>query len=121
MMTAAQAREFAQDWHEAWNRHDLEAILAHYADPLEFTSPLVVQRLSRADGTIRNLAELRAYFAVGLAPGSTLRFELLEAIPGVDSVALRYRNHRGQTVIEVMHRNAAGKVDRVMVHYTPLA
>ncbi|HEX7928254.1 MAG TPA: hypothetical protein VF678_11730, partial [bacterium] len=80
--------------------------------------PLVVQRLGRADGTIRTRAELRSYFAVGVAPGSLLRFELLEAIPGVSSVAIRYRNHRGQTVVEVMRLNAEHQADRVVVHYT---
>lgn len=118
-MTPEQALHMAQEWVQAWNAHDLEGILAHYADPLEFTSPLAVQRLGRADGTIRSKAELRDYFAQGLAPGSALRFELLEAIPGVDTVALRYRNHRGQTVIEVMRLNAAGQADRVSVHYSP--
>ncbi len=117
-MTPEAARAAAQDWVDAWNAHDLERILRHYADPLEFTSPVVVQRLGRADGTIRSREELRGYFAVGVAPGSALRFELLEVLPGVDSMALRYRNHRGQAVIEVMHLNGSGQADRVAVHYS---
>jgi hypothetical protein len=118
-MSPEAARAAAQEWIEAWNAHDLERILAHYADPLEFTSPLVVQRLGRPDGTIRSREELRHYFAEGVGPGSALRFDLLEAIPGVDSVALRYRNQRGQTVIEAMRLNPQGKADRVTVHYSP--
>ena len=78
-MSPEAARAAAQEWIEAWNAHDLERILSHYADPLEFTSPLVVQRLGRADGTIRSREELRDYFAVGVGAGSPLHFDLLEA------------------------------------------
>jgi ketosteroid isomerase-like protein len=30
MIDAAFAQRFAADWIAAWNRHDLDAILAHY-------------------------------------------------------------------------------------------
>jgi len=116
-MDQQQANAIAADWVEAWNAHDLERILAHYAETLEFTSPLVVERLGRADGTIRRKAELRDYFAVGVGPGSTLRFELLDVLPGVASVTLYYRNHRGRTVAETMFFGADGKVSRAAVHY----
>ena len=115
-MTPEQAQHIAQEWVDVWNSRDLDRILTHYADPLEFTSPLVVKRLGRDDGTIRSKAELKDYFAPGITP--SLRFELLEAIAGVSSVAIRYRNHRGMTVIEVMRLNGQGKADRVMVHYS---
>lgn len=32
------ARRFAADWIAAWNRHDLDAILAHYTDDFEMRS-----------------------------------------------------------------------------------
>jgi len=116
-MNQAEADKIAAEWVEAWNAHDLERILSHYAETLEFTSPLVVERLGRADGTIRTKAELRDYFAVGVAPGSTLRFELLDVLPGVGSVTLYYRNHRGRTVAETMFFGPDGKVVKATVHY----
>ena len=33
------SRRFAAEWIEAWNAHDLERILAHYADDFEMASP----------------------------------------------------------------------------------
>jgi ketosteroid isomerase-like protein len=113
----SQADAIAAEWVEAWNAHDLDRILAHYADSLEFTSPLVVERLGRADGTIRTKAELGDYFAVGIAPGSALKFELLDVLPGVSSVTLYYRNHRGRTVAEAMFFGPDGRVVRAAVHY----
>lgn len=116
-MDQKQAEEIAADWVAAWNAHDLERILAHYADPLEFTSPLVVERLGRADGTIRTKTDLRGYFAAGIAPGSALQFELIDVLPGVSSVTLYYRNHRGRTVAETMFFDADGLVFKAAVHY----
>jgi hypothetical protein len=116
-MDRKQAETFAADWVAAWNAHDLEQILSHYAEALEFTSPLVVERLGRADGTIRTKEDLRSYFSVGIAPGSPLRFELIDVLPGVASVTLYYRNHRGRTVAETMFFDGAGLVAKVAVHY----
>jgi hypothetical protein len=117
MVNLKESRAFAEDWVDAWNRHDLDAIVSHYADPPEHSSPLIVERLGRADGTIRSAEELRAYFQRGLEGAPPLRFELLDVFPGVSSVAVLYRNHRGKTVLEVMYLDAQNKVTRSTVHY----
>jgi hypothetical protein len=116
-LTPEAARRIAEDWVRDWNAHDLEAILAHYADPLEFRSPRVVERMGRPDGTLRTREELRAYFGGALKAQPHLRFDLVDCLAGMDSVALYYRNHRGQRVMEAMHLDAAGRVCRAAVHY----
>jgi len=35
------AERFAREWYAAWNAHDLDRILSHYADDVEMASPLV--------------------------------------------------------------------------------
>lgn len=117
MITIDLALTFANAWIDAWNRHDIDLIMAHYADPPEHCSPLIVERLGLADGTIRERAALEAYFRRGLGAEPPLRFELVDVVPGVSSVALHYRNHRGRTVIEVMSLDAEHKVTRSAVHY----
>jgi hypothetical protein len=116
-MDAERANEIAAAWLAGWNAHDLDGILAHYADELEFVSPLAVKRLGRADGRVTTKAELRDYFAPSLTPGSELRFELEAVFAGVGSINILYRNHRGQRVAETMFVNADGQVDRVYVHH----
>jgi hypothetical protein len=116
-LTPEQARRVAEAWLRAWNEHDLETILIHYADPLEFTSPNVVKRMGRADGTLRSKAELREYFAQALKAQPGLRFDLDDVLLGVDSVAVQYRNHRSQRVVEAMHLDGRGQVYRAVVHY----
>ncbi len=38
-MTRSEALEFAKRWIEAWNRRDIDAVLAHYVDDATFISP----------------------------------------------------------------------------------
>jgi hypothetical protein len=118
LISRDEAKRIADRWIGDWNAHDLDAILSHYAEELEFTSPLIIERLGRADGTIRSKAELRAYFAVGVAPDSELKFELLDVMRGVTSVALHYRNQAGRTITETMFFDRNGKVAKVAVHWS---
>jgi ketosteroid isomerase-like protein len=117
MIERAVAEGWARDWIDAWNRHDLDGVMAHYAEALEFVSPLVARRLGRADGTIRTRAALRDYFAASLGPGSTLRFDLRAVLVGVGSYTVLYANHRGQEVAETAFPDAAGRIARAYVHH----
>jgi len=117
-VTAGQAKRFAEAWVAAWNAHDLERILIHYADTLEFISPLIAERLGLADGTIRDKESLRSYFALGLDTFKDLRFELIELLTGPRGVTIYYRNQRGRTVAETMLFDANGKVVQAIVHYS---
>ena len=38
MIDSTWAHEFAREWIAAWNSHDLELILSHYADDFEMAS-----------------------------------------------------------------------------------
>ena len=111
-------RSHAQDWIDAWNAHDLDRIMALYAAPLRFQSPLVVVRTGRPDGLITDLDSLRSYFGLGLRERPDLRFELEAALRGATSLALIYRNPRGRAV-EVMSFNDDGKIIETRVHYLP--
>jgi len=117
MLDRVQAETDARQWIDAWNRHDLDAVMAHYAEELEFVSPLVARRLGRADGTIHHKQELRAYFAASLGPDSVLHFDLRGVLVGVNSVTIMYRNHRGQDVAETAFPDAAGRIARAYVHH----
>jgi hypothetical protein len=37
-MTHEEALAWAEQWIDEWNRHDVEAVLAHFADDVEFNS-----------------------------------------------------------------------------------
>ena len=55
---------FAQTWIAAWNSHDLEGILAHYAEDIIFASPIAARLVGT--GVIQGKAALRRYWAQAL-------------------------------------------------------
>jgi hypothetical protein len=111
------AARVADEWFEAWNGHDLDAVLAHYADDVEFTSPFAVELTGRADGTLRGVDELREYFGRALAAFPELRFDDLRLARGVASMTLCYRSVRGLEAAETMFFDPDGKIVRVLAHY----
>ena len=119
MLTQTTAQAIAQTWIDSWNRHDLDDIMSHYAEAIEFSSPFIVQLIGEPSGTLKDKAALRAYFAKGLAAYPDLKFELLHTLIGVNSLVLYYRSVRNNLAAELMVLNAAGQIVQVMAHYCP--
>jgi ketosteroid isomerase-like protein len=94
---AEAAQTFAAQWLDAWNRHDIEAILSHYADEIVFLSPLAQQRVG--NGQVIGIEALRDYWSIGV-------------------VTICYRNHRGQSVAETFEFQESGKVKRGYACYS---
>ncbi|MFD4957629.1 nuclear transport factor 2 family protein [Microbacterium sp. NPDC058389] len=109
-MEITEARRFAQQWVDAWNAHDLDGVLAHFADDAEFSSPVAAQLLPESEGVLRGKAAIRAYWAVGIERIPDLRFEVVDVYTGVDLIVINYRNHTGGLVNEVLRLGADGLV-----------
>lgn len=115
-LTSTFAREFAKEWIDAWNRHDLAAVLSHYVEDFEFSSPLICDIAGEASGTLRGKAAVGAYWRLGLQRIPDLRFTLVDTLCGVDSLTLYYQGHRGM-VAETFHFGADGGVARAQACY----
>jgi hypothetical protein len=113
-----ETRLFAEDWIAAWNSHDLDRIVGHYSETVRFASPFVVELAGEPGGVISGKPALRSYFLKALEAYPDLRFELLDVLVGVESVALYYRSVGGRTAAEVMRRTEGGKVREVQAHYS---
>lgn len=112
------ARLFARNWVNAWNTHNLEAVMAHYADGVHFQSPMIVRVSNDASGTIDNKSALREYFSKALYIYPDLRFELLDVLVSIDSVVLYYKTINDMMTAEYMEFNNQGKVVKVRAHYS---
>jgi ketosteroid isomerase-like protein len=111
------AREFAREWVEAWNSHDIDRILTHYDYEVVLVSPVALNLL-KDDGSVRGKDALRAYFTRGLEAYPDLRFDLIEVLWGLETVVLIYSNNvRGNKTAEVMQISSGGKVLRVWANY----
>ncbi len=118
MLTEPEAKEFARDWIAAWNSHDLEAIVSHYADDAVLISPVAAKILADPAGKVTGHAALRNYFKKGLDAFPNLQFELLDVMFGLSSLVLVYLNQRGTKTAEFMELGEDGKVVRVVANYS---
>ena len=118
MISHEQADRFATEWVDAWNAHDLDAIVAHYSEHVSFVSPFVAALTGEETTRIDGRDALREYFRLGLAAFPELHFDLFTALPGASSVALHYRSVGGRLAIETMELDEDGLVVRACAHYS---
>ena len=117
MPTEDDARSFSQSWYAAWNRHDLDGIMAHYADGITHSSPFIARYNGDAEcKPLRGKTAVRDYFGRALQRNPTLRFDPLHLAVGVDTVALAYRRMTGEVAIETF-RLRDGLVEASVSHY----
>src|SRR4051812_39784550 len=101
MLTTEHAQMLAKEWIAAWNAHDLDAVLLHYAENVAFTSPFVARLLGSGQDTVHGKTALRDYFARALAVYPDLQFELHAVLTGVESFTVYYRSVGARLAAEV--------------------
>lgn len=99
-----------QQWIDAWNSHDLERILALYADDSEMTSDKIPALGFDPSGTVRGKERLRQYWRKGLDLLPNLHFTLIDVYVSPDSLVVFYTNERGAKICEYLRLNADGKI-----------
>lgn len=107
---------FARSWIDAWNAHDLDAVLAHFCEDFAFSSPNILRITGEASGRLRGKAAVRAYWSAALARVPDLRFELVDVLAGIECLVILYRGHRGLSA-EVFEFDANGQVRRGQALY----
>ncbi len=65
---------FAENWVAAWNRRDIEAVLAHFAEDAQFLSPVARNVTGRP--VLRGKQEIRSYWQAALGRISILEFKV---------------------------------------------
>lgn len=101
------ANEFAQEWCEAWNAHDVDRVLAHFDDDVIFTSPIAATLFPDSAGKVKGKAALRGYWEEALRRIPDLLFTVEHVFSGIDMIVIQYRNHKGVRVSEVLQFEGA--------------
>lgn len=92
----------AEEWFAAFNAHDLERLLALYADDAEHYSPKLKVRLPETQGLIRGKAALRSWWADAFERLPSLRYEVLRLTASKDRVFMEYVRHvQGEADLQV--------------------
>lgn len=114
-MTPTQAEHFAARWLEAWNAHDLDAILEHYAEEVRFTSPFAARLTGHS--LIEGKDDLRAYFSAALARFPDLHFAQCREFAGETGLTLVYQSVQNLEAAETMILDEDERAVRVWAHY----
>jgi hypothetical protein len=93
---------FAENWAAAWNRRDVDAVLAHFHDDVVFTSPVAARVVPDSGGVVSGKAALREYWCAAVQAVPDLHFEVIGAYAGVSTLVIHYRNQKGGLVNEVL-------------------
>ncbi|AKD55956.1 nuclear transport factor 2 family protein [Spirosoma radiotolerans] len=116
-MTQQQATQFADEWIRAFNAHDLDAILSHYTDELEFYSPFIPLLKFNESGRITSKRDLARYFQLGLTTYPDLHFTLHTVFVGIDTLVIYYTSVNNRLASEVFQLDEMGKARKVFCHY----
>lgn len=93
---------FTEDWVTAMNRHDIEAVLAHFHDDVVFTSPVAARVVPESGGVVHGKAALREYWTAALETMPDLHFDIIGVYQGESILVINYRNQNGGLVNEVL-------------------
>jgi steroid delta-isomerase-like uncharacterized protein len=83
----------AQHWFAAFNAHDLEALLALYADDAAHYSPKLKVRRPETHGWVKGKDALRAWWRDAFERLPTLRYEVLTLTADDAQVFMEYVRH----------------------------
>jgi len=117
MLTEQRVKEFATHWIKSWNDHDLDSIMSHYSEDVEYFSPFLTKLSDNPSGAFRGKRALKEYLSKGLPAYPDLHFVLTKLFWGVRSVVLQYQSVNNLSAAEVFEFNEAGLVNRVQCHY----
>jgi ketosteroid isomerase-like protein len=107
-------RAFVDDWIAAWNRQDIEAVMAFCDDDIEFVSAFLVTMYDEPSGHLQGKAALRKWFEASMNNGIHIEPPLY-VLTGVDSAVL-VESISGTIAANVFTFGADGLITRSVVH-----
>ena len=117
MISKDWAEQFAKEWVDSWNAHNLERVLSHYAEDFEMSSPFIVGFTGETSGTLKGKSDVGAYSRTALERIPDLHFELLQVFVCVNSITIYYRAVLDKLATEVLFFNPDGKAYKAFAHY----
>ncbi|HTC01631.1 MAG TPA: nuclear transport factor 2 family protein [Ferruginibacter sp.] len=109
----------ATDWIDAWNKRDIDRIMNHYANDVEFHSPTVNKRWNITEGKLIGKEKLKQHFLKGFEEMPNLHFEFINVVEGKNSVTINYKRENGQLVSDYVEFDENGKGKLVKAYYHP--
>ena len=116
-MDIQEAKQFAEHWVAAWNSHNIDDVLSHYAEDFEMTTPMIQRVLGIKSGTLKGKQAVGDYWRAALEKIPDLNFSVIEVTCGIGSVSIYYNAVMGKKAIETFFFNEQGKVYKALATY----
>jgi ketosteroid isomerase-like protein len=110
--------DLVRDWLNAWNQKDIERLLKHYHDNVQFSSPTVTSRWNIESGKLEGKEALRKHFLKGFEEANHVEFKFLNVFYGVSGIVLVYRRGAAGMGADLITLDELGKVTRVDVFHS---
>src|SRR5690242_3250807 len=117
ILTKEKAQEFAKEWIDAWNSHDLDRVLSHYTDDFEMSSPLMLRMYPDSGGTLKGKDAVGSYWRAAMEKYPDLRFEFHEVLFSVNTICIYYTSILDLHAVEWLKFNDDGLVSHAAGHY----
>ena len=120
MITKENAEQFAHDWIDSWNSYDLDRVMSHYHEDVEYFSTFAAKLSGNTSGKLNGKDNVRNYLQKGLDAYPDLHFVLENVFIGIASITLQYKSVNNLLAAEVFELNEQALVMRVQCHYKEL-
>ncbi len=118
MITKEFPIKFPKEWIDSWNSHDIDKIMIHYDDSIDFKSTFIVELNNDPSGRISNKKDLKDYFSQALNKFPDLHFQLLNTFISINSLIIHYKSVNNMIAPEYFKFDDHGKIIRVKAHYS---
>jgi hypothetical protein len=116
-MNLEKAKRFADHWVSAWNAHDIDAVLTHYTDDFEMTTPMIQRLLGIESGTLKGKMAVGDYWRSALKKVPNLKFSVIEVTCGVGSVSIYYNAVLEKRAVEIFFFNEKDQIYKALATY----
>ena len=117
VLTKDEGRAMAEQWIASWNSRDLDRILSHYTDDLEFSSIYILEFAGEPTGILKGKERVSEYWSNALERAPNLHFELLSVYTGVNTIAIHYKPMSARERLELHFLDGEGRIYKAIGHY----
>ena len=104
------AKQLANNWMSAWNKHDINKLAEFYDEDCELSSPLVAELTRRASNELKGLRNIRWYWEKLFAAMPDISFEIISVLSGLNSIVITHKGPYGTLSAVVFYFNQNNKI-----------
>jgi hypothetical protein len=115
-MTNTELASIAHKWFDAFNKKELENLLALYQNDAKHYSPKLKVRHPETEGLIKGKSALRSWWQDAFLRLPTLRYEVVRLTPYEDRVFMEYVRHvEGE---EDLYVGEMLEIEKGLIHFS---